>query len=180
MSILDIAILLMLIFGLWQGFQAGLMRSVVSLFGWLIALVFATYFAKPLSIFFVGLVDSPVLTVVISFLAIALFIIVVLQFILWLMRKSLAGINLSIVDKLGGAVFAVAKNLLIILLVLSLVAPMIQKTETWQQSTIAQELLPFAPFAKDISKNMATKVEKTTTENLDKLDKLSKNTKTVQ
>lgn len=177
MSVLDIAIVLVLLFGLWQGFQAGLMQSVVSLFGWLIALIGATYFAKPLSGVFVGIVDSPVLTVVISFMAIALCVIVILQVALWLMRKSLAGLHLSIVDKLGGAIFAVAKNILVILLVLSLIAPIIRNSEMWQRSTIAQALLTYAPFAKDISKKMASNVEKTTTEHL---DKLSKNTKMVQ
>ena len=177
MSVLDIAILLIMLFGLWQGFQAGLMRSVVSLFGWLFALVCATYFAKPMAGFFSGIVDSPILTAVISFMAIALFVIVILQVILWLMKKSLAGLHLGIIDQLCGAIFGVAKNLLIILLVLSLVAPMIPQSAMWQQATIALALLPFAPFAKDLSKKMATSVGKTTT---DSLDKFSKTTQTVQ
>ncbi len=166
---LDIIIFISLFFGLWQGFQVGLLRSLVSLFGWLFALIFATYFAKPLSGFFIGLSNSPILTVLIAFIVVALCVIVGLQMILWVMSKTLSGLKLSILDKLAGAVFGISKNLMVILLVFSLIAPFIQNSQFWQQSKVAPALLPFAPFAVELSKNITKQVSDVTTEQLDDL-----------
>lgn len=171
MSIFDIVILLMLFFGLWQGFRAGLLRSVVSLFGWLFALVFATYFAKPLAYLFVGIVDSPVLTVVISFIAVGLAVVVGLQIILWMMSKTMQGLKLGPLDKLAGAVFGCGKNLLVVLLLISLLAPLLSTTKIWQTSQLLPELLPFSPFAMEVSKKMANQVATTTTTSLEKMSR---------
>lgn len=169
MSFIDIIILLMLFFGLWQGFQAGLLRSVVSLFGWLVALVLATYFAKPFAYLFDGIVSSPILTVVLAFIAIAFGVIVALQVILWIMRKTLHGLKLGPLDKLGGALFGVAKNLLVVLVMISLFAPLLHNTKFWQSSQLLPELLPFSPFAVEISKKMASQISDTTTNSLEKI-----------
>lgn len=169
MSFIDIIILLMLFFGLWQGFRMGLMRSLVSLFGWLFALVFATYFARPLSPLFVGMVDSPVLTMVISFIAVALGVIVALQIVLWIMKKTMDGLRLSPLDKLGGAIFGVAKNLLVVLVMISLFSPLMHNTKVWQGSQLLPELMPFSPFAVEMTKKMASQISDTTTSNLEKM-----------
>lgn len=173
MSILDSIILIVLVLGLWQGYRNGLMRSLVGLFGWLIALVFATYFAKFATLLFIGFTDSPVLAGVMAFLAVALLVIVLLQLVLWLMQQTLKGLKLGILDKLAGAIFASAKNLLVILLILSVVAPFIKTRPIWQQSQIAQALLPFAPFATKLSKRIATDISDNTRTGMQKLDKVS-------
>lgn len=171
MAMLDVMILLMLFFGLWRGFQLGLLRSLVSLFGWFFALIFATYFAKPLSIYFANMTTSATLAMVIAFIVVALVVIIGLQFILWIMSKTLQGLRLSFLDKLVGAIFGVGKNLLVVLLILSLITPLVQNTQAWKQSVIIPELLPFAPFALQMSKSMANQAMDKTTESLDELSK---------
>lgn len=169
MNLLDIGILLALFFGLWQGFRLGLIRSLVSLFGWLFALVSATYFAKPMSPFFAGIVDSPMLTVVLAFIAIALIVIIVLQVVQWLLSKTMQGLKLSPLDKLGGAIFGCGKNLLAVLVLLSMLTPLFHNSRFWQDSQLVPEMLPFAPLAMAFSQKMASEVSQTTTDNLDKL-----------
>ena len=172
MSVLDIAILLFLFFGLWQGFKNGLLRSLVSLFGWLFALLLATYFAKALAPLLSNFIHTPILALVIAFLGVALIILVLLQLILWGMSGILKGLHLSIVDKLAGAGFAVIKNLIIVLLLLSLIVPFIQSRELWQRSALAQALIPFAPFAKTLSKRLANEVSTTAQSSIHRLDNI--------
>ena len=164
----------MLVVGLWQGYRNGLMRSLVGLFGWLIALIAATYLAKPFASFFASFTDSSVLAIMMAFLAVALAIIVILQLVLWVLSGALKGLKLSIVDQLAGAVFASAKNLLVILMVLSVVAPFIKDRMIWQNSPIAQALLPMAPFALDFSKRLAAEVKNNTHASLNELDKANR------
>lgn len=180
MSVLDIIILVFLVSGLWQGFNHGLMRSLVSLFGWLFAFIFATFFAKPLAPLFTSVVDSPVLSVIAAFIAVALGVIVGLQLILWVMSRTLKGLKLSFVDKLAGAVFAVAKNLMIILLIISVAAPFVKQQNFWQHSQIAPALLPYAPFAVNLSKRLAQDVSNTAGKGIQSLDNLSNKAKQAQ
>lgn len=171
---LDILILAFLVIGLWQGFHNGLLRSLVGLFGWLFALLFATYFAKPLAPLFASMVDEPILQVVAAFIAVALAMIVGLQVILWLMSRTLKGLKLSILDKLAGAIFAVGKNLLIIMLLISVLAPFVSNWQVWRASNIAPALVSYAPFAVGVSKQLSKEVGSVADKGIEQLDKLSK------
>lgn len=166
MTLLDMIVLLALMLGLWQGFQHGLMRSVVGMFGWLMALLLASYLAKPLAPFFSSLTDSPVLSTMAAFLAIALFVIIGLQLVLWVMSKTLQGLRLGIVDKLAGAGFGLLKNLVMVLMLLSLVAPFANQRPFWQQSRFANALLPLAPFATQLTKDIAKTVTTTASDGM--------------
>ena len=42
MTLLDMVVLFVLFMGLWQGFNNGLMRSLVGMLGWLLALLLAS------------------------------------------------------------------------------------------------------------------------------------------
>jgi len=161
MTLLDMVVLFVLFMGLWQGFNNGLMRSLVSMFGWLLALLLASYLAKPLAPFFVSLTASTPLSIIAAFLAIGLFVIVGLQIVLWVMSKTLQGLRLSILDKLAGAGFGLVKNLVIVLMLLSLLAPFVSQRDFWQQSNFANALLPLAPFATQITQQLATTLGKT-------------------
>lgn len=178
MAILDILILMGLVIGLWQGFSAGLLKSLVGLFGWLVALIFATYFAKPLSPMLAGLFDTPVLTLLASFILVALFVLIGLHLMLWVMSHTLKGLKLGILDKLAGAFFGVGKNFLMILLLLSAISPFIQHASFWKNATIANQLLPLTPFAVDLSKKIANEVRDNSQQGFGHLDKMSKNLET--
>lgn len=173
-SAIDSIILIMLVIGLIQGYRNGLLKSLVGMFGWLFALVLASFFAKSFSPVFLGFTDSPVLAVVMAFLAVALGVVIILQIILWLMQSTLKGLKLSVVDRLAGAGFACGKNLLVILLVLSVVAPFIRQKPMWQDSQIAQALLPLTPFALNLSKALAIEVKQGTDAGLQRLDKVTR------
>ena len=49
MSGLDIIIAIVVLIGLWRGFQAGLIKTAVGLMGWFVALIAATRLATPIA-----------------------------------------------------------------------------------------------------------------------------------
>lgn len=169
MTILDMVVLFVLFMGVWQGFHNGLMRSLVGMFGWLMALLLASYLAKPFAPFFSSFTDSPVLSTIAAFLAIALFVIIGLQLVLWVMSKTLQGLRLSILDKLAGAGFGLLKNLVIVLMLLSLLAPFVNQRPFWQQSKFANALLPLAPFATQMTNAIANTVATTASDGMGQL-----------
>lgn len=148
MSVIDIIIVLVILSGLWQGFRAGLIKSVVALFGWFLALIMGTKLAPLAAPFFESVVQSSVLQTGLGFLAVVLIVLGVVHLLAFLFVRSLQALNLGIVDKLIGGVFGAGKNLLIVLVFLSLVAPALVKMPAWQHSFLAHELMPFAPMAK--------------------------------
>ena len=49
MSGLDIIIAIVVLIGLWRGFQAGLIKTAVGLMGWFVALIVATRLATSIA-----------------------------------------------------------------------------------------------------------------------------------
>lgn len=60
----------------------------------------------------------------------------------------LSSLRLSVLDKMAGGVLGAAKNILVVLVVLSVSAPMLVQMPQWQTSVIAPELMPYAPMGK--------------------------------
>ncbi len=150
MSVLDIAIMAMLLIGLWRGFHQGAVRTAMSLVAWLVGLVVPTRFADNVAPMMAGITQNHTLQLALGFLALFLVVIIVLQCVVYLCAKTLKALKLDVVDKLAGAVLGVALGALKILVVLSFVAPLLVRMQIWQESPLAQSLLPFAPMAKTL------------------------------
>ncbi len=150
LNILDFIIMGFALFGMIKGFKVGLIQSVVSFVGWFVALIVGSRLAPIVAPKFVGVVDSTTLQLALGFLTVALFILAILQLIVWLMKKMLESLKLSFLDKLGGGVLGTLKHILIILVVLNFLFPVFSKMPFWQKSALAPELLPYAPLASKI------------------------------
>ncbi len=59
MSGLDIVIAIVVLIGLWRGFQVGLIKTAIGLVGWFIALIAATRLAGVVSPQLTGIVQNP-------------------------------------------------------------------------------------------------------------------------
>lgn len=148
MSILDLAIAVVVLVGLWRGFHQGAIKTALLLMSWLIALILATRLASDFSSLFVHVVDSPVLQMALGFLLVFLVVISLLQLIAFIFTKILKILKLSFLDRLAGAVLGAGVGLLKVLVALSLLAPLLVQLPLWDNSPLAQSLLPFAPMAK--------------------------------
>ncbi|WP_201526679.1 CvpA family protein [Psychrobacter frigidicola] len=154
MSGLDIVIAVVVLMGLWRGFQVGLIKTAVGLVGWFIALIAATRLASAIAPQLSGLIESPVLQMAMAFLLVVIVILAVMHLVAFVFSGVLKTLRLGVVDKMAGGVLGAAKNVLIILVVLSVSAPLLVQMPQWQTSVLAPELLPYAPMAKTLASDI--------------------------
>ncbi len=150
MSGLDIVIAIVVLIGLWRGFQLGLVKTAVGLVGWLIALIAATRLAGSVSPQLSGIVQNPVLQMAMAFLLVVIVILAVMHLVAFVFSGVLKTLRLGIVDKMAGGVLGAAKNVLMVLVVLSVSAPLLVQMPQWQTSVLAPELMPYAPMGKEL------------------------------
>lgn len=148
MSGLDIVIAIVVLIGLWRGFQVGLIKTAVGLAGWFIALIAATRLAGVVSPQFSGLVQSPVLQMAMAFLLVVIIILAIMHLVAFVFSGVLKTLRVGMLDKMAGGVLGAAKNVLVVLVVLSVSAPLLVQMPQWETSVLAPELLPYAPMAK--------------------------------
>lgn len=148
MSGLDIVIAIVVLIGLWRGFQVGLIKTAVGLAGWFIALIAATRLAGVVSPQLSGLVQSPVLQMAMAFLLVVIIILAIMHLVAFVFSGVLKTLRLGVLDKMAGGVLGAAKNVLVVLVVLSVSAPLLVQMPQWETSVLAPELLPYAPMAK--------------------------------
>ncbi|CAN6960833.1 MULTISPECIES: CvpA family protein [Psychrobacter] len=148
MSGLDIVIAIVVLIGLWRGFQVGLIKTAVGLAGWFIALIAATRLAGSVAPQLSGIVQNPVLQMATAFLLVVIIILAIMHIVAFAFSGVLKTLRLGIVDKMAGGVLGAAKNVLMVLVVLSVSAPLLVKMPQWQTSVLAPELMPYAPMGK--------------------------------
>lgn len=154
MSGLDIVIAIVVLIGLWRGFQAGLIKTAVGLMGWFVALIAATRLATSIAPQLSSLVANPVLQTALAFLIVVIVILAIMHLLAFIFSSALKTLNLSVLDKMAGGVLGAAKNTLMVLVVLSISAPLLVQLPQWQTSVLAPELMPYAPMGKELATDM--------------------------
>ena len=157
MSGLDIIIAIVVLIGLWRGFQAGLIKTAVGLMGWFVALIAATRLATSIAPQLSSLVANPVLQTALAFLIVVIVILAIMHLLAFIFSSALKTLNLSVLDKMAGGVLGAAKNTLMVLVVLSISAPLLVQLPQWQTSVLAPELMPYAPMGKELATDMLGK-----------------------
>lgn len=160
MTAIDALIGGFVLLGLWQGYRAGLLRALVGMFGWLVALMTATVLARPLAPWVAGWlgIETDWLARVASFAVLAVAVVLTLHVVLWVLRRTLQGLRLGFLDRLAGAGFGAARNLLVVLVGLSTLVPLTADAKIWQDSRSVQVLLPWAPFGMALSRQLTQQV----------------------
>ncbi len=151
MSGIDTMIAIVVLIGLWRGFQVGLIKTAVGLVGWFIALIAATQLASSVAPQLSGIVQNPVLQMALAFLVVVVVILAAMHLLAFIFSNALKTLRLGVVDKMAGGVLGAAKNTLMILVMLSVSAPLLVQMPQWQTSVIAPELLLYAPMAKTLT-----------------------------
>ena len=154
MSGLDIIIAIVVLIGLWRGFQAGFIKTAVGLMGWFVALIVATRLATSIAPQLSSLVANPVLQTALAFLIVVIVILAIMHLLAFIFSSALKTLNLSVLDKMAGGVLGAAKNTLMVLVVLSISAPLLVQLPQWQTSVLAPELMPYAPMGKELATDM--------------------------
>ncbi|MGP4848930.1 CvpA family protein, partial [Marinobacter sp. 1Y8] len=99
MSGLDIVIAIVVLIGLWRGFQVGLIKTAIGLVGWFIALIAATRLAGVVSPQLTGIVQNPVLQMAMAFLLVVIAILAVMHLMAFVFSGVLKTLRLGVLDK---------------------------------------------------------------------------------
>ncbi|UXZ04779.1 CvpA family protein [Moraxella nasicaprae] len=147
MSILDIIISLVVLAGLWRGYQHGVVKTFGSLIAWAAALIIASKWADELSIF-LTMIDNRVFQIALAFVLIVLAVLLLVQMMAGALTKTINALHIGFLNRIAGGLLGAMLGVLKILMVLSVAAPLLVQLPIWKESILAQNLLPYAPMAR--------------------------------
>lgn len=156
MNTLDIVILVILIIGGLNGLRQGLVTAFANLVGWIFALIVGAKYATILAPSMASLSQDPVVQKIAAFAFIVLLIVVLTWIVTAFLNKLLKTLRLGPLNRLAGSAFGSLKGLLIVLITMQGMQPWVESSPYWKQSKFVHLLLPYAPWASKLSKDVAT------------------------
>lgn len=149
LSILDVVIVLLLAMRTWRGYRVGAVRTFFSLISWLVAFVVAMQTAQIGAPIFATVADTLLMQKIWAFCVIFVGVLIVLRILAAVLVLILRIVLLGFVDRLLGGLLGFFLESFKIVLVLSVFAPIVIKTDVWQHSQIAPMFLPAAEVLAD-------------------------------
>lgn len=160
MNTLDLIILIILLIGGLNGLRQGLLKAFANLVGWIFALIVGAKYANLLAPSMHTLSQDPVVQKIAAFAFIVLFIIVCTWLVTSILNGVLKSLKLGPINRLAGGAFGTLKGLLIVLITMQGLGPWVESSPHWKQSKLIQNLLPYAPMASEVSKDVASEAWK--------------------
>ena len=155
MNTIDIVILIILLIGGLNGLRQGFIKAFANLVGWVFALIIASKYSANLAPFMLSLSSDPVVQKITAFAFIVLVIVVATWIVSHLLNSILKSLKLGPLNRLAGAAFGTLKGLLVVLITMQGIGPWVESSPQWKQSKFIQHLLPYAPWATELSKEVA-------------------------
>lgn len=155
MNTIDIVILILLLIGGLNGLRQGFIKAFANLVGWIFALIVAAKYAVVLAPSMTALSSDPVVQKIAAFAFIVLVIVVLTWIVTTVLNGVLKSLKLGPLNRLAGGAFGTLKGLLIVLITIQGVGPWVESSPYWKQSKFVQTLLPYAPWATELSKDAA-------------------------
>lgn len=145
MNLLDICILLVValssIFGLWRGF----VREVLSLLAWIAAIVVARLYSPHLAPLFGSITDNETARYVLAFAVLCFVTLLLGALINHFMTRLISRAGLQMTDRLLGALFGVARGVLIVAVAVYFAAEFYSDRVWWVES----QTLPYVQIVID-------------------------------
>ena len=155
MNTIDIVILILLLIGGLNGLRQGFIKAFANLVGWIFALIVAAKYAVVLAPSMTALSSDPVVQKIAAFAFIVLVIVVLTWIVTAVLNGVLKSLKLGPLNRLAGGAFGTLKGLLIVLITIQGVGPWVESSPYWKQSKFVQTLLPYSPWATELSKDAA-------------------------
>ena len=160
MNTIDIVILILLLIGGLNGLRQGFIKAFANLVGWIFALIVAAKYSSSLAPLMSTLSSDPVVQKISAFAFIVLVIIVSTWIVTYLLNGILKSLKLGPLNRLAGGAFGTLKGLLVVLITMQGIGPWVESSPHWKQSKFIQNLLPYAPWASELSKEAANEALK--------------------
>lgn len=110
MEIIDIAILILLGLGAFEGYRKGFLLGVLGLFGFVIAIVLGIYFMSPANDWFLeNVTEFNIGYPVMGFLVVFFITLVLIKVVGWVLKSMMNLVLLGGIDSLVGALFGALK-----------------------------------------------------------------------
>jgi len=155
MNTLDIILLIMLLIGGLNGLRQGFIKAFANLIGWIVALIIAAKYASILAPSMTVLSSDPVVQKIAAFAFIILTILVFTWIVTFVLNRILKTLKLGPLNRLAGGVLGGLKGLLVVLITIQGIGPWVESSPHWKQSKFVTMLIPYAPWATQISKDVA-------------------------
>ncbi|MCY4228643.1 MAG: CvpA family protein [Gammaproteobacteria bacterium] len=136
MSIVDIAIIAIVVVSLLVGLYRGFIREFFSLISWLLALYIAWTFAGFGAIYLESYLDQPDFRVVVSFAGIFVVSLLVLSIISYFLQNLLTFAALIGVDRYLGMLFGIARGVIIVALMIMAGTFMDFASQPWWKTSL--------------------------------------------
>ncbi|HZP88623.1 MAG TPA: CvpA family protein [Burkholderiales bacterium] len=150
MTLLDLVIVAIVVLSALFALSRGLIREVIALASWIVALVAAFAYAGPLASQFDMAKTSPVLTPVLAFGAIFIGVLIVGAVIAAMLSGAVRAIGLGWLDRLLGAAFGVVRGAVIVVIAVLLAGlTTLPQTQWWQNSALAPPFVAAASEFRD-------------------------------
>jgi membrane protein required for colicin V production len=126
------------VFAFWRG----LIRVVMSLVALVAAVLAAIQFSPAVADMLLALGDNPVTRYLAAFALIFLVVVIIGSLLGWVLSRAIRAIGLGFVDRLLGAVFGVARGVLIVVIAVLLAGlTTLPRQEWWQNALLAPPLV---------------------------------------
>ena len=155
MTTIDVFILIILLIGGLNGLRQGFIKAFANLVGWIFALIIAAKYSSSLAPSMVALSTDPVVQKISAFAFIVLIIVVSTWIVTYILNSVLKSLKLGPLNRLAGGAFGTLKGLLVVLITMQGIGPWVESSPHWKQSKFIQHLLPYAPWATELSKGAA-------------------------
>ncbi|MDP6377227.1 MAG: CvpA family protein [Pseudomonadales bacterium] len=141
MASFDIVLCVIVLVSAVIGLSRGLIKEVLSLISWVLALAAAYFYAPLLAETFSP--DLGNFRIVLAFLALFILVLVIAGIAQWLIGKLIQTAGLTGTDRLLGLLFGSARGLVVCLVALIAMRPFVQDAVWWNDSVFKHELLAF-------------------------------------
>ena len=146
----DLVILAALALSLIFGFMRGFVREVVSLAGWVLAILIARSFNEPLAAWLAHWVSTPSIRLVLSYGSLFLGTLLTFSLLGTALRQLVRAGGLSLTDRMLGGVFGVLRGSLLLLIALMLMAPFVKHDAWFRDAMLPKDILQYESLARSL------------------------------
>lgn len=140
------ALSLSLIFGFLRGF----VREVISLVGWVLAILVARWFNEPLAAWLAQWVGTPSVRLLMSYGALFIGTLLAASLLAQALSLAVRSGGLSLTDRMLGGLFGIVRGALLVLIALMLLAPFVKHDAWFRNAQLPKAFLKYESLARTL------------------------------
>lgn len=139
-----------MLFGIFRGF----VREAFALAGWVAAYIVAQLFHAPLESLLADYIATPSLQLVAAWGGLFGVTLLLASLTGYMIRSLMEAAGLTVVDRLLGALFGIARGLLLVLALLVLLAPFVSRDAWWREAKLPREFMRYELLGRELKQKL--------------------------